>query len=94
MGLGGGENFIDSDVPALLAHTRRVIRLGERELAVIMRENVTGYDHFAVRLESEMLESTWDAGSAEKGGSEHFMLTEIMEQFNAVRRTVTPRSYP
>lgn len=91
IGIGEGESFIASDIPALLKHTRSIIRLGERELAVVQRDGVSIYssDGAPVRREAETV--TWDAESAEKGGYDHFMLKEIMEQGEAVRRTVSPR---
>ena len=74
IGLGEGENFIASDIPALLSHTRRVIRLGEMEMALVTRGGVEVFDRFGARLEPEAAIITWDAQSAEKGGYEHFML--------------------
>ena len=91
LGLGEGENFIASDAPALLKHTRRIIRLGERELAVVRREGVAIYNSFGERVEHEPINITWDVESAEKNGYDHFMLKEIMEQPDAIRRTVAPR---
>ena len=91
LGLGEGENFIASDAPALLKHTRRIIRLGERELAVVRREGVAIYNSFGERVEHEPITVTWDVESAEKNGYDHFMLKEIMEQPDAIRRTVAPR---
>ena len=91
IGLGNGENFIASDVTALISHTRRIIRLGEREMAVITRRGVEVFDHFGVRAAHEVQNVTWDAAAAEKGGYAHFMLKEIMEQPEAVRKTIEAR---
>ena len=90
-GVGEGENFIASDVTALLEHTRSVIRLGERETAVLTRGGIRVYDHFGVELSPKISTVTWDVSAAEKGGFEHFMLKEIMEQPEAVKNTISPR---
>ncbi len=91
LGLGEGENFIASDIPALLKHTREIVRLGERELAVLTREGISVYDRFGDPVEREPEYIAWDVSAAEKGGYAHFMLKEIMEQPEAIRNTLSPR---
>lgn len=91
VGLGEGENFIASDVPALLQHTRRVLRLQERELAVVTPAGVQIYDRQGDPVSREVETITWDVASAEKGGYEHFMIKEIMEQPKAIHDTLSPR---
>lgn len=91
IGLGDGENFIASDIPAILEHTRDIYILEDREIAVIYRDSVTVYDMYGERVEKKVFHVDWDVSSAEKSGYEHFMIKEICEEPRAVRDTVRPR---
>lgn len=91
IGLGQGENYFASDIPALLKHTRKVILLADREIAVIWKERVKVIDQFGNPVSKEVMEITWDVEAAEKAGYQHFMLKEIHEQPKALRDTLTSR---
>ena len=91
IGYGKGENYIASDVTALLAHTRTVTYMEDDEVAVITAGQVQIFDRDGGLLEKEKHLIEWDVSAAEKGGYAHFMLKEIMEQPEAVRKTISPR---
>ena len=91
IGLGQEENFIASDVPAILSRTRDIYRLNDNEIAIIQREGVRIYDMDKELIPKEPVHVEWDVTAAEKGGYEHFMAKEIMEQPKAVRDTISPR---
>ena len=91
LGFGQGENFLASDVTALLCHTRDVVYMDNGELAIITAGSVRIYDERRRPIEKEHHHIDWDVDAAEKGGYDHFMLKEIYEQPAAVRRAVTGR---
>jgi len=91
IGYGDGENLIASDIPALLTHTRKTCILEDGELAVLTADRVVVYNRQGDILEKDTLEIDWDLEAAEKGGYDHFMLKEIMEQPVAVRETLRQR---
>ena len=91
VGLSEGQNFIASDVTAILAHTREVVRLRDREIAVLTREGAEFFDRELEPLEKPVETVEWDMAAAEKGGYEHFMMKEICEQPEALSKTISPR---
>lgn len=91
VGAGNGENFIASDIPAILNHTRSIYLLNENELAVIEKDKVSFYDEEGREVKKDIFEVKWDVAAAEKGGFEHFMIKEIHEQPKAVKDTMTSR---
>ncbi|MBQ6372167.1 MAG: glutamine--fructose-6-phosphate transaminase (isomerizing) [Oscillospiraceae bacterium] len=91
LGIGVGENFFASDVTALISHTKNVIYLEDGEIAKLSPRSIEVFDCTGQKLQKPINRVTWNVEAAEKGGYEHFMLKEIMEQPAAVKAALAPR---
>ena len=91
LGVGVGENFFASDVTALVAYTRNAIYLDDGEFAALTPNGISVFDCTGAPIRKEVSRITWSIEAAEKGGYDHFMLKEIMEQPRAVKAALTPR---
>ncbi|HWR05764.1 glutamine--fructose-6-phosphate transaminase (isomerizing) [Sporomusa sp.] len=91
IGLGEGENFIASDIPAIISRTRKTYILSDGEMAIVTAASVWVMNRQGVPVTKKVFEVNWDAEAAEKGGYEHFMIKEIYEQPKAVRETMSSR---
>lgn len=91
IGLGEGENFIASDIPAIIAKTRRTYIMSDGEIATVTKDGVWVQDINGTPITKKVFEVNWNAAAAEKGGFEHFMLKEIYEQPKAIKDTMRGR---
>lgn len=91
VGLGEDANFIASDIPAVLAHTRDIYHLEDGEIVLLKKDGVRVFSENLCEVKKQVERVTWDVKAAEKGGYEHFMIKEIMEQPTALHDTVSPR---
>ena len=91
IGLGKGENYIASDIPAIISRTRRTYILSDGEMAIVTADSVWVTNRQGIPVTKKVFEVNWDAEAAEKGGYEHFMIKEIYEQPKALRDTTAGR---
>lgn len=91
VGKGKDGNFIASDVPAIIKHTREYVLLDQNEIAIVKDNSIKFIDFDGKNIEKEILTANWNVESAEKNGFPHFMLKEINEQPEAIRRCISPR---
>lgn len=90
-GIGENENFLASDIPAVLKYTRNCYLLEDNQIAILTKNDIKLYDINKNEVHKDVYHVTWDVEAAEKGGFNHFMKKEIAEQPKAVRDTLSPR---
>lgn len=91
VGLGENENFIASDIPAILEYTRDVYILEDKEIVVLSSEEVKIFNNYGAEVKKEVFKVNWDVSAAEKSGYEHFMMKEMFEEPKVIRDTINPR---
>jgi len=91
VGLGEGENFIASDIPAILEYTRDIYILEDKEVAILTRDSVKVFNSLGAPVEKGVFKVNWNVEAAEKGGYEHFMMKEMYEEPKVIRDTINPR---
>lgn len=91
VGLGKNENFIASDIPAILEYTRDVYILEDKEVVVLSSDNVKVFNNHGAEVKKEIFKVNWDVSAAEKSGYEHFMMKEMFEEPKVIRDTISPR---
>jgi len=91
IGIGENENFIASDVPAILSHTKKIVYLGNKEIAMLSKDDVSVFDLEGKEIKKEINKIEWNAEMAEKQGYEHFMLKEIYEQPRVITEALNGR---
>jgi len=91
VGLGKGENYMASDIPAILEHTRDIYILEDKDVAVLTKDSVQVFDNYGALTQKEVFHVEWDVEAAEKSGYEHFMMKEMCEEPKVIKETISSR---